>query len=105
MAIRKNPSWTLFDAHSRGRDEVASSRCFSVAGLHTGATQDESSLEADVVILADGTIGSVRVAQGLASGLNEKAIECVRQWKFVPGGLEGRPVDVIAIIVIQFKIF
>ena len=43
----------------------------------------------EVVILAEGKVGPVRVLRGLGDGLNEKAIECVRQWRFVPGKFEG----------------
>ena len=37
-------------------------------------------------------------------GLDEEAIEAVRQWQFDPGRLSGRPVDVIVIVVMDFSI-
>ena len=58
----------------------------------------------EVVILAEGKIGPVRILRGLGAGLNEKAIECVRQWLFIPGKLKGQPVDVIAEIEVNFSI-
>lgn len=58
----------------------------------------------EVVILAEGKVGPVRVLRGLGAGLNEKAIECVRQWRFVPGKFKGEPVDVIAEIEVNFSI-
>ncbi|GMR21759.1 MAG: hypothetical protein BMS9Abin37_0074 [Acidobacteriota bacterium] len=58
----------------------------------------------EVIILAEGKIGPVRVLRGLSAGLNEKAIECVRQWVFVPGKFKGQPVDVIAEIEVNFSI-
>ena len=58
----------------------------------------------EVVILAEGKVGPVRILQGLSAGLNQKAIECVRQWLFVPGKFKGQPVDVIAEIEVNFSI-
>ena len=58
----------------------------------------------EVVILAEGKIGPVRVLRGLSEGLNERAIECVRQWRFAPGKLNGESVDVIAEIKVNFSI-
>ena len=68
----------------------------------TKKVQGEVILE--VVILSVGKIGPVRVLRGLSAGLTERAIECVRQWVFVPGKLKGQPVDVIAEIVVEFSI-
>ena len=58
----------------------------------------------EVIILREGKIGPVRVLRGLSEGLNERAIECVRQWLFVPGKLNGESVDVIAEIEVNFSI-
>jgi len=58
----------------------------------------------EVIILAEGKIGPVRVLRGLGAGLNEKAIECVRQWRFLPGKLQGKPVDVVAEIAVEFNL-
>lgn len=64
----------------------------------------EGTVLLEVVILSTGTIGSVRVAKGLPWGLTDKAIECVRQWEFVPAELDGEPVDVVAEIEVSFEI-
>ncbi len=58
----------------------------------------------EVVILAEGTVGPVRILRGLSAGLNERAIECVRQWLFIPGKFKGQPVDVVAEIAVEFSI-
>lgn len=58
----------------------------------------------EVIILKDGTVGPVRVVESLDPGLDEKAIEAVRQWLFVPGKIRGQPVDVIAEIVVDFNL-
>jgi periplasmic protein TonB len=37
-------------------------------------------------------------------GLDEKAIEAVEKWKFKPGLLNGRPVNVQATIEVNFRL-
>lgn len=68
------------------------------------AKKVEGEVILEVVILAEGKIGPVRILHGLGAGLNEKAIECVRQWRFVPGKFKGQPVDVVAEIAVEFSI-
>ncbi len=46
------------------------------------------------VVGVDGQTHDVRVSKPLGSGLDEKAIECVNQWTFKPGTLEGNPTAV-----------
>jgi len=58
----------------------------------------------EVIILKDGTVGPVRIIQSLDPGLDQKAIEAVRQWLFVPGKFRGQPVDVIAEIQVDFTL-
>jgi TonB family protein len=52
----------------------------------------------------DGSVGDVRVLRGLGAGLNEKAIEAVRQWRFSPARRHGAPVDVIVTVSVEFKL-
>ena len=68
------------------------------------AKKVEGEVILEVVILAEGKIGRVHILRGLSAGLNQKAIECVRQWRFVPGKFKDQPVDVIAEIVVEFSI-
>jgi protein TonB len=44
------------------------------------------------------------VIQGLGSGLDERAIEAVRQWRFSPARRMGQPVDVIVEVVVEFRL-
>ena len=68
------------------------------------AKKVQGEVHLEVVILAEGKVGPVRILRGLSAGLNERAIECVRQWLFVPGKFKGQPVDVVAEIVVEFSI-
>jgi periplasmic protein TonB len=58
----------------------------------------------EVVVRADGTIGNVRVLQGLGSGLDQRAIDAVRQWRFNPARRHGTPVDVMVEIAVEFRL-
>jgi TonB family protein len=56
-----------------------------------------------VEVTPDGKASNIRVVNPLPNGLNEKAIEAVRQWEFRPGMKDGRPVTVQANIELSFK--
>ena len=57
------------------------------------------------IIRKNGQIDSFQVLRGLGYGLEERAIqEIATNWKFRPGTLNGRPVDVLATIEVQFNL-
>ena len=56
-----------------------------------------------VVINPNGDPTNIKVVRGLGSGLDEKAIECVKEWKFKPGYKGDQPVNVEATIEVQFR--
>jgi periplasmic protein TonB len=58
----------------------------------------------EIVVRHDGSVGSVRVLQGLGGGLNERAVQAVRQWRFAPARRLGTPVDVIVEVAVEFKL-
>jgi protein TonB len=64
----------------------------------------EGDVVMEVVVRADGTIGNVRVLQGLGSGLDQRAIDAVRQWRFNPARRYGTPVDVMVEIAVEFRL-
>ena len=47
---------------------------------------------------------NIRVQHSLGLGLDEKAIEAVRQWKFKPGYKDGKPVTVAATFEVNFRL-
>ncbi len=51
-----------------------------------------------------GRAQNVRVVRSLGLGLDEKAIEAVKLWKFRPGYRDGRPVTVAATIEVAFRL-
>jgi protein TonB len=65
----------------------------------------QGSVWLEVVVTREGRTGAVRVARSLdPGGLDEEAINAVRQWQFEPGRLAGTPVDVLVTVVMDFSI-
>jgi TonB family protein len=64
----------------------------------------EGEVVMEVVVRADGSVGQVRVLQGLGSGLNERAADAVRQWRFAPARRFGQPVDVLVEVAVEFRL-
>ena len=58
----------------------------------------------EVVVSRDGTVGKVRLVRGLGAGLDERAIEAVRQWRFAPARRKDVPVDVLVEIAVDFNL-
>jgi periplasmic protein TonB len=58
----------------------------------------------EVVVRADGSVGSARVTRGLGFGLDERAVAAVRQWRFSPARRLGAPVDVVVEVAMEFNL-
>ena len=58
----------------------------------------------EIVVKSDGTVGDVRILRRLGSGLDDRAVQAVRQWKFSPARLKGAPVDVVVEVSVEFKL-
>ena len=57
------------------------------------------------IVRKDGRVDTFKVVQGLGYGLDEQAIqEISTNWRFRPGMLNGKPVDVLATIEVQFNL-
>jgi protein TonB len=57
-----------------------------------------------VIVDTAGRVTNPRVVRSLGLGLDEKAIEAVKKWKFRPGYKDGRPVLVSAEIEVSFRL-
>jgi protein TonB len=59
-----------------------------------------------VVVLANGQAGKIQVVNGPGLGLDQKAIEAVRNWRFKPAiGRDGKPVATVVTIQVMFQLF
>jgi TonB family protein len=58
-----------------------------------------------LIVDKDGNPQSVHVARALGMGLDEKAMEAVRQFKFKPALREGKPVACYATVEVNFRLY
>jgi len=58
-----------------------------------------------LVVGPDGKPRDIRVARTLGLGLDEKAIEAVRTWRFEPAMRDGRPVAVMINVEVSFRLY
>jgi TonB family protein len=58
-----------------------------------------------VVVDKQGQARDIRVARSLGMGLDEKAIDAVRRWKFSPGMKDGIPVAVQVNVEVSFRLY
>ena len=66
----------------------------------------QGSVVLEMIVRRDGYPTDLRVIRSLdQGGLDQQAIEAVRQWRFNPGRLHGMPVDVLVTVVVDFAIF
>ena len=57
----------------------------------------------EIVVRRDGSVGEVRVLQGLGRGLDARAIDAVKQWRFSPARRKQAPVDVLVEVAVEFR--
>jgi len=54
---------------------------------------------------ADGIPHDVKVARGLRSDLDQKAIEAVTKWRFTPAMKDGKPVSASVNVEVAFRLY
>jgi TonB family protein len=64
----------------------------------------QGTVQLEIVVDETGVPKDVRVKRALGLGLDQKAIEAVKLWRFKPGQKEGVPVPVIAVIDVSFRL-
>lgn len=58
-----------------------------------------------LIVGPDGHPRDVRISRSLGMGLDQKAIEAVKQWKFQPAMKDGRPVAVQINVEVNFRLY
>lgn len=58
----------------------------------------------DAVIDEQGRVTEVRILRGLPMGLDREAVAAVKQWRFTPATLSGKPVKVYFSLTVNFRI-
>jgi protein TonB len=64
----------------------------------------QGTVELYVEVEPDGRAHRIQVRRSLGLGLDEKAVEAVRQWTFRPAMKDGRPVTVGALVTVHFRL-
>jgi TonB family protein len=58
-----------------------------------------------LIVNADGTARDLKVTQSLDKDLDNKALECVRKWKFEPATKDGTPVAMRIVVEVNFHLY
>ncbi len=56
------------------------------------------------IVDKEGNVTNVKLLKGLGFGLDESAMEAIKQWKFKPATLNGKPVTVYYNLTVNFKL-
>jgi len=65
----------------------------------------EGTVLLSLVVTANGDTTDIKVTRALGSGLDEKALEAVSQWKFEPATKDGKPVAVKIAVEVSFHLY
>jgi TonB family protein len=58
----------------------------------------------EAIVRRDGTVDIVRIVRSLGFGLDQNAINALKQWRFRPGMRNGEPVDISLNIEVNFNL-
>jgi TonB family protein len=64
----------------------------------------EGDVVLEIVVRDDGSVGDVKILKGLGAGLDRRAVDAVRQWRFSPARRHGAAVDVMVEVAVEFKL-
>jgi TonB family protein len=58
-----------------------------------------------LIVGQDGRTKDIRISRSLGMGLDQKAVEAVKQWKFEPAKKDGVPVAVQLNVEVNFRLY
>jgi protein TonB len=58
-----------------------------------------------MVVAEDGSVRDLQILTPLGLGLDEKAVDAVKTWKFEPARRGDQPVAVIIAVEVDFKLY
>ena len=64
----------------------------------------EGEVVLEVIVLADGSVGDIRILRSLGYGLDEAAVRAMREWRFVPARRQDVPVAVFVEVSMEFRL-
>jgi len=65
----------------------------------------EGTVLLSLIVDQQGRARNVRIVRALGMGLDEKAVEAVKKWKFAPGTKDGYPVAVQVNVEVNFRLY
>lgn len=94
---------TIFQVDDRGIiAPTPISRVQPIAGGARAISTREVTVEVELVVDKDGVPHRVRVPRPVGYGVDEQAVEAVKQWRFTPGLKGGVPVNVAMAVKVKF---
>jgi TonB family protein len=76
----------------------------AVYSLEARAASLAGTISVSAIVGTDGQAHNLTVVKGLGLGLDEEAVEAIQQWRFKPGRKDREPVNVRAIIEVNFHL-
>jgi TonB family protein len=64
----------------------------------------QGTVELRIVVDTQGLAKDITVNHSLGLGLDDRAIEAVKKWKFRPGKVNGKPTAVVALVDVNFRL-
>ncbi|MGC8915730.1 MAG: energy transducer TonB [Thermoanaerobaculum sp.] len=58
----------------------------------------------EIIIDKQGNVKDVKVLRALPMGLTEAAVEAVKQWKYEPSKLNGKPIEIQGTVTVTFRL-
>lgn len=58
----------------------------------------------EAVIGKQGDIADLRVLRGCGLGLDQAALSAVSEWRYTPTAIDGRPVEIVAVVTVNFRL-
>ncbi len=108
VAAQEPGPWPPAGVFLMGRDQVVAPKVVSDLANHYTAAAIRARVQGVVVlqavVLADGTVGEVRVVKPLGYGLDEAAVATAKGWRFTPGTKDGVAVPVAITMNLAFSI-
>ena len=101
--------WPRNKKFTPGEQGVGYPSCIYCPNPQYSSEAHKAKLEGIVILLAvinsDGRATQIRVFKSLGSGLDEEAIEAVKEWRFKPAmDADGRPVPVFTPLELTFRL-
>lgn len=64
----------------------------------------QGTVDLTIVVGADGRVERVDVIRGLGLGLDERAVDAVKKWRFRPATSDGKPIAASAAVAVTFRL-